>query len=250
MLRTLGQARQLRYASSVGIPYNSDGAYLSRLADVFGDPTRRGVFTHLRDLEQPLTASEVADEFGLHRTVARAHLERLAEVGLVITGTRRRPGGGRPAKTYQVSEERLEVMLPPRRYERLSRHMLHLIATQLDPDVAEAAAFDLGRAYGRDTAAAIAGDQEHGSAKLAPHAVAAWMDESGYRATFTDNGSGSLVVEVHNCIFRELAREYPDVVCPFDRGTLCGLLGVPASAHRQTNSLSAGDAFCRHEFSV
>ena len=230
--------------------YDSDGAYLSKLADVFGDPTRRGIFAYLRKTGGALTATQVAEEFGLHRTVARAHLEKLGEIGLLVTGTRRRAGGGRPAKTYEVSPERLEIMLPPRRYERLSRNLLRLVAATLDPAAAEAAAFELGRSYGEETAAAIAGDHERAPARLTPTAVAAWMDESGYNVTIREAPSGSVVVEVRNCVYSELAREFPDIVCPYDRGTLCGMLGVPASVHHQTHALSAGDAFCRHEFAL
>jgi hypothetical protein len=51
--------------------YDRDGLYLGRLADVFGDPTRRNIYRHLRGCEQPQSASEVAEVFGLHRTVAR-----------------------------------------------------------------------------------------------------------------------------------------------------------------------------------
>lgn len=234
----------------VAISYDSDGLYLSKLADVFGDPTRRSIFAYLRRAEGPLTATQVADQFGLHRTVARAHLERLGEVGLLVTGTRRRAGGGRPAKTYEISDERLEVMLPPRRYERLSRNLLRLIATELGPAAAESAAFALGRSFGEETAAAIAGERERTPSRLAPHAVAAWLDESGYNVSVSEDPSGSVVVEVRNCVYSELAREFPDIVCPFDRGTLCGMLGAPASAHHQTHALSAGDPFCRHEFTL
>src|SRR5450756_3058588 len=66
--------------------------------------------------------------------------------------------------------------------------------------------------------------------------------------TLDDGAKGVVAVEVRNCVYRELADEYPDVVCPFDRGTVCGMLGVDASAHTQTHSMSAGDDYCRHEF--
>ena len=50
-------------------------------------------------------------------------------------------------------------------------------------------------------------------------------------------------------MYKELAGEYPDVVCAFDRGMFCGMLGSGRpSAHVQTHSLVAGDSFCRHEF--
>ena len=232
----------------MGTAYDKDGTYLGKLADVFGDPTRRAVYRHLRGVSGPVTASEVAEVFGLHRTVARAHLEKLTALALVESGTRRRAGGGRPAKTYTLSAERLEVMLPPRRYERLSRFLLRLIDSTVAPEVAADAAFDLGREFGAETAAEIAGDGVQPPLKLAPRAVAAWMDEAGYSVSLDDSAKGVVVVDVHNCVYRELAEEFPDIVCPFDRGTVCGMLGVEPSAHTQTHSLSAGDAYCRHEF--
>ena len=228
--------------------YDSDGRYLGKLADVFGDPTRRGIYRHLRGASEPLTATEVAGAFGLHRTVARAHLEKLTELDLVDAGTRRREGGGRPAKTYVLSDVRLEVMLPPRRYERLSRLLLKLIDSTVEPAVVSAAGFDLGRAFGAEAAAEIVGEEVRPPVRLSPRAVAAWMDEAGYGVTLDDGAEGVVVLEVSNCVYRELAEEYPDIVCPFDRGTVCGLLGVDASMHVQTHSLSAGDDRCRHEF--
>ena len=228
--------------------YDQDGAYLGRLADVFGDPTRRGVYRHLRGCEAPQSASEVAEVFGLHRTVARAHLEKLGELGLVVTATRRRAGGGRPAKIYAVADARLEVMLPPRRYERLARLLLRLIDDALEPEAAGVAAAALGRDYGEQTAAELAGDGVRPPVKLAPRAVVDWMDVSGYGAILGAGDDGATVIEISNCVYQELAAEHPDLVCVFDRTMLCGMLGAEPSAHTQTHSLSAGDAFCRHEF--
>jgi predicted ArsR family transcriptional regulator len=228
--------------------YDKDGLYLGRLADVFGDPTRRGIYRHLRACETPQSASEVADVFGLHRTVARAHLEKLTEMDLVSTATRRRPGGGRPAKIYAVTDARLEIMLPPRRYERLARLLLRLIDETLEPDVAVATAGVLGRAYGEQTAEDFGGSGSEGPARLSPPAVMDWMDLSGYGATLASNGNGETVIEVRNCVYRELSQEFPEVVCAFDRGMLCGMLGVDTEVHTQTHALSSGDTYCRHEF--
>ena len=189
--------------------YDSDGRYLGKLADVFGDPTRRGIYRHLRGVSEPQTATEVAGVFGLHRTVARAHLEKLAELDLVESGTRRRVGGGRPAKTYVLSDGRLEVMLPPRRYERLSRFLLRLIDRTVEPAVVSAAGFDLGCAFGAETAAEIAGDDVTPPGRPSPRAVAAWMDEAGYGVTLDDGAEGVVVLEVTNCVYRELRSGVP-----------------------------------------
>lgn len=68
-------------------------------------PTRAGIFRRLRTEGQPVTAREVAEMFGLHANVARNHLDVLAEAGLVLTGRRKHPGGGRPAKVYVAREQ-------------------------------------------------------------------------------------------------------------------------------------------------
>ena len=227
--------------------YNSDGSHLGKLADVFGDPTRRSIYRHLRGAEDPLSASEVGEVFGLHRTVARAHLEKLKDLDLVECGTRRRAGGGRPAKTYVLTDDRLEIMLPPRRYERLARLLLRLVDTSLEPAAAAAAASALGRAYGEDVALSLAGADAEPPVALSPQAVLGWMDEAGYGVSLDDGAPGVVAVKVSNCVYRELAEEFPDIVCRFDCGLVCGMPGVDESAHTQTHALSTGDAFCRHE---
>lgn len=79
-------------------------------------PTRAGIYRRLRTEGHPLTARDVAEMFGLHANVARNHLDHLAEVGLLITGRRKHPAGGRPAKVYVAREQAdsgRQVQVPP-----------------------------------------------------------------------------------------------------------------------------------------
>ena len=68
-------------------------------------PTRAGIYRRLRAGGQPVSAREAAEMFGLHPNVARNHLDVLAEAGLVVTGSRKHPGGGRPARVYVAREQ-------------------------------------------------------------------------------------------------------------------------------------------------
>ncbi len=70
-----------------------------------GVPTRAGIYRRLRTEGTPCSAREVAEMFGLHPNVARTHLDTLADAGLVVTGRRKHPGGGRPAKVYVAKEQ-------------------------------------------------------------------------------------------------------------------------------------------------
>ncbi|MFA9444095.1 helix-turn-helix domain-containing protein [Egicoccus sp. AB-alg6-2] len=84
------------------LPDRADDEAVARALAV---PTRAGIYRRLRTEGQPLAAREVADMFGLHPNVARNHLDHLADVGLVVTGRRKHPGGGRPAKVYVAREQ-------------------------------------------------------------------------------------------------------------------------------------------------
>jgi len=93
-------------------PSDNPEEAIRRALDV---PTRAGIYRRLQTEGAPMSAKDIAERFGLHPNVARNHLDVLAEAGLAITGRRKHPAGGRPARVYvareQVGQERAEV--PP-----------------------------------------------------------------------------------------------------------------------------------------
>ncbi len=224
-----------------------DVARLDRMGDVFGDGTRRSMYRHVLAADEPLSASEVAAVFGLHRTVARAHLERMVEVGLLQVGLRHRATGGRPAKVYSPSDERVEIAVPARRYEALARLLLRLVGDITPGPRAVQAAVEAGYAHGSELARAYSGAKAD---RLTAHEAVSWLSRAGYRVRLADSDGVSATVDVVNCVYQELALEYPDLVCAIDRGMFCGMLGVPMEAHQQSHSLVAGDDFCRHLFTL
>jgi DNA-binding transcriptional ArsR family regulator/TusA-related sulfurtransferase len=96
-------SNELRLASSRSgrVPGRS-GVSVAR---ALGSSTRAAIYQHLRQLGTSRTVREVASAFQLHPNVARTHLELLAQAGLVVVGSVKRPGGGRPAKVYLAREE-------------------------------------------------------------------------------------------------------------------------------------------------
>jgi predicted ArsR family transcriptional regulator len=230
--------------------YDLDMARLGRIGEALGDGTRRSLYRHVVESQVPLSAGEVGDAFGLHRTVARSHLEKLVEMGLLQVGIRRRAQGGRPAKVYFPSEERLEVQLPPRRYEWLARLLVQLLG-RIPGDHSEIA-IDVGHEFGRNLARAglVDGGVASHDVRLTPHEVVRWLGETGYRARLHDGKAPTVTIDVTNCVYQEVAQLAPAVVCGFDQGMICGLLGASPSKHRQVHSILAGDDFCRHEITL
>ncbi|HKJ55479.1 MAG TPA: helix-turn-helix domain-containing protein [Nitriliruptoraceae bacterium] len=98
------------------MPHDATRTAADPAAAVLAAPTRAGIYKRLRTDGDGVSASDVADMFGLHPNVARGHLDQLADVGLVVVGTRRNPRGGRPAKIYIAREQATspsEVRVPP-----------------------------------------------------------------------------------------------------------------------------------------
>ena len=196
-----------------------------------------------------MSASEVAQVFGLHRTAGRAQLERLCELGLVSVVTHDRASPAMRSKRYAAIDVRLEFTLPQRRYEQLSRLLLDLLLT-LPPEKLSERAAAVGRAHGAHVAAELAGEGIQTPVKLSLPALVTWMNRSGYQVTLLSSDGAEAALEVRNCVYRELSLEHRDVVCAFDRGVLCGMLGVDLSSHRQTHAIGSGDSCCRHVFSL
>lgn len=206
---------------------------LDLVADALGDPTRRAVFVHLCDSPTPRTAAEVGKAFGIHRTVARAHLERLVEHGLLTADFRRVPGeGGRPPKVYSRSERRLQLQVPMRQYELLASLLLGTLE-QFGP-AADLLVEQMGFAFGQSLTAD--GDRDRPEDRLEP------LVRSGARCSVVTDEQG-VHVELYNCLFREVAQHRPNLICTLDRAIVAGLLSTPDA----TYTLSEAQRRCHED---
>jgi predicted ArsR family transcriptional regulator len=229
---------------------DSEARVLATMGDAFGDPTRRALYRIAVQAAEPLSAGEAAAIVGVHRTVARAHLQRLAELGLLRAGVRRGPGGGRPAKVYAASTGSLTAALPPRRYERLAGLLAGALRGAADTEEAAVAAAEAaGWTYGRDEVARLAAAgaaAQEGSCdgeRLTPAAAQRWLDDNGFRATVA--AGPTVDICLRNCVFRELAVTDPLLVCSLDRGVVRGLFAAPEGSVQHLSSIAAGDDRCR-----
>ncbi len=212
---------------------------LDRVADALGDPTRRAVFKYVAETQEPVTAADVGVTFGIHRTVARAHLERLVESGLVEAEFRHRPEGGRPPKVYRRSQRRLDLQLPARQYELLAELLLRTLESF--GDAAEVMARQAGFDFGRRWAESAAGDS--------PEELLAPLGEAGAEIS-THMCQGRLHITNRSCLFREVAAHWPHLVCILDRGIAEGMLSramPPYVLYDSTRRSEHSDA-CVHIF--
>src|SRR3954452_14917889 len=105
---------------------------LRRLA-ALGEPLRRALYCHVVAQSTPVSRDQAAAGIGVARHVAKFHLDKLAEDGLLATEYQRPPGrtgpgAGRPAKVYRRADYEIAVSLPERRYDLAAHVMADAIA--------------------------------------------------------------------------------------------------------------------------
>ena len=226
-------------------------ATVSAITNAFGDPTRRGIYLFAREHDEGVTASQVAEKFGLHPNVARHHLDRLAAGGYLEVAVERAEGAGagRPSKRYRsVANVSIDV---PVRSDDLVLSLLGKALALLPREQAEAMAEQVGQEYGQAMAAGLSGaDVVAGQRSLrsAMQAVADALTAHGF-AAHADQRNNQLRIVNNHCPFGDVAIEHP-VICAVDRGMVKGMLGALCGDTDVSTqaSLPQGDTFCSTTF--
>jgi len=176
------------------------------------EPVRRGLYRFVVAQAGPVTRDQAASGMGVARHVAKFHLDKLVEDGLLEVGYSRPPGrsgpgAGRPAKLYRRAQREISVNLPARDYQLAAR--IFARALGLDGDEApDSRLLDSARELGLEI-----GRQARG-----PQGLLKVLAAYGYEP-FADGAR----VRLRNCPFHALARDFQDPVCGMNLAFLDGV---------------------------
>lgn len=185
------------------------------------DPVRRRLYEYVVTQGREVGRNEAAEAAGIARTLAAHHLDRLTEVGLLESGSRRLsgrsgPGAGRPAKVYTRAQAELSVSLPARDYRT---------AAALLAEAAEQAGLDAGvcaaarrRGEALRGSAAPCGGLEEAMEMLAARGYEPHLEGA--------EDAAASVVRMRNCPFHDVAERFPPLVCGMNLALLEGLFGA------------------------
>ncbi len=217
--------------------------------DGIGEPELRAALLYVRGSDGPVTADDAALALGVHRSVARARLERLATSGLLETRFTRRsgrsgPGAGRPAKLYSAAPESEALELPPRHFPVLVARLLD----EVPADRREEALRRVGEDFGRDLARTVALRPRLRAADGLEHVCSA-MRSLGFQASLDRIEGNTAVISTPTCPLRPLVSVRAEAA-NIDRGMWAGLVerglrGARAEAVEcETHSCLEGSETC------
>ena len=218
-----------------GAEHAMGSAALQEQARALGDPTRHTIFHHLAQADHAVGIAELNDRFPLNHNAIRQHVAKLVAAGLVVESKAPAAGRGRPRLVYEINpavEGRWGTTGP---YERLSRLLVEIIQTGLDPE-------EVGRrAADRFRASSPSGD--------AVADVTAAMARQGFDPEVRPVGDGAEIV-LHSCPFATAALADRDTVCALHLGIAEGLVETGPAAVTDLVAYDPRRAGCRLHISL
>lgn len=217
--------------------------------DLLASPGLREMLLHVRGSARPVSVDDAAGALGVHRTAARARLERLRQAGLLECTFARRsgrsgPGAGRPAKLYSAAPETEALELPRRRLPALVARLLEEVPAAGREQALRRAGEDFGRELASEAALEPAAAPEEGL-----ELVCAAVRSLGFQAQLDRFEAGTAVIRSPTCPLRPLVGARLESAY-IDRGMWAGLvesgiLGVhAASVDCETRACLDGTEAC------
>lgn len=178
---------------------------------------RDDVLTALRDANEPLSITAIADTLGIHPNTVRFHLDALTRTGQVELVETKHAKPGRPAAMFRAAPG----MNPagPRDYRMLAGILADALARRPAPVRRAVAA---GRTWAGHAAEPVTTPRRI----QALDRLTELLEEFGFAP---EKRSGTTAIDeigLRSCPFLELAQIHPDVVCSVHLGLMQGALAV------------------------
>jgi predicted ArsR family transcriptional regulator len=222
-----------------------------RVSSVLADPTRYSIYQYVLATHHPVSVTDIAHHFELHANVARMHLGKLVDIGLLLTHAQKTGKGGRPGNVYGPAENAVSLTVPAREFQLLADLLVQSLA--LMGDSAKGAVSEIGRTFGRRLGreaveVLVATGRPTEASPFQTCADALHRLGVATHVTIAPDGMGSLVLK--NCGFREVATAHPEFVCHMCQAMVEGITEVcteTTATVLQAASVPKGDKNCVYE---
>jgi predicted ArsR family transcriptional regulator len=223
----------------------------SQVFKALASDSRWDILNALED--EPKAINEIADRVGLKSITVRHHLSSLTQAGLVEPLQERKGGVGRPTTVYRITGENVRVSFPHRDYFLLNQIILGGLPSILGSEAAKDVLHRVAVKAGFDYVENIA--QQNGLERWTLDSfrrlfVEGLLGEMGTKPEVVSNSENELIFQERNCLFFELAKMNPELVCnALDQGFHDGIVKAlgPDFEGERLNCMGHGDPYCRYK---
>lgn len=219
-----------------------------KVSSVLADPTRYNIYQFVLTAPHPLNAGEVAEQFGLHPNVARSHLGKLVDIGLVVATAEKTGKGGRPGYLYSPSGSAVSLTVPARDFQLLADLLVQSLA--LTGAGGQEAIRRIGQTFGQRLGKEAAKVSDTRQQEELIRTCSEALHRLGVMTHVTRGEDGSWHLVLKTCGFREVATEHPEQVCLLCKAMVEGITEAVAEVQAtvtQSGSVPRGDKECVYE---
>lgn len=198
-----------------------------KITNVLSDPTRLSIYNYIARKHKEVNVREIAEAFSIHPNVARLHLSKLEDVGMLKSENQKTGRGGRPSRVYRLSDDVIELSFPFRDYRLLAKIALETML-KLGPK-AEKSLYETGYQYGKKLMEKHLNDNKLLKDQITTEQKLDILKETaqllGFHPDIYVKEKGKeFELQIYNCPFKEVAREYPEETCRMHIAFIKGLL--------------------------
>ena len=205
-------------------------ATLQEQARALGDPTRHAIFGHIAQAGRPVDVAELTAAFSFNHNAIRQHLAKLAAAGLIAESKAPSGGRGRPRLLYEIDPSAEGQWGTTGPYERLSRLLVEIIRTGLDPAEVGRRAADQFRIP--SPSGDVVAD------------INAAMARQGFAPEVRPVRGGAEIV-LHTCPFAATALAHRETICALHLGIAEGITDSTSATVAELVAYDPRKAGCR-----
>jgi predicted ArsR family transcriptional regulator len=195
-----------------------------------------------------LTAREIESALGASAVTTKATLQNLCDAEIIAArGTTLR---GRKENKYRLTGLPKAVGFPPRNYFYLSEAVINSLRGSLGENGARMVLRDMGIRMGEGVAQTFASkvkQVEWTPRTYASEFVDGFLAEMGFEPKVVKVDKDRLIYQEHNCLFEDLAKKYPGIVCDvLDEAVHEGVDKLADTKTTRLKCKGHGDPFCQY----
>lgn len=225
-----------------------------KVSAVLADPTRYRIYQYVLAAPHPVSVAETAREFDLHPNVARMHLRKLTDIGLLTSHLEKTGRGGRPGYVYSPSGNAVSLNVPARDFQLLADLLTQSLA--LMGETGKEAIAQIGRTFGhrlgQEASSAVLhrqGEKDEIRQEDILKTCAEALERLGIATHIVRRPDGSYNLVLRTCGFQEVAAAHPEHICHLCQSMVEGITETCAEAGllKQASSVSRGGKECVYE---
>jgi len=227
-----------------------------KVSAVLADPTRYRIYQYVLAADHPVSVAETSRVFDLHPNVARMHLRKLVDIGLLVAHLEKTGRGGRPGYVYSPSGNTISLNVPARDFQLLADLLVQSLA--LTGEGGKEAIAQIGRTFGRRLGQEAISrseqhrqiDQDETDQEEILKICAEALERLGVVTHVIRREDGSYNLVLRTCGFHEVATAHPEQICLLCQAMVEGITETcleAGSKVKQAASVSRGAKECVYE---